>query len=292
MSSPNDSQVSKRTNRKWNYEEDVALVSCVVDLRNIGSYNADTGFQAGYLLELERMLAKKLPNANIKGKPHIESRIKTLKKEWAIVYDMVKGDNTGGFGWDSERNMVTAEDSDAAPFRTRRFHFFNELCEIYGKDRATGKDAQSAADIVEEIQNEDNDNSLDVGSADEWNTQQLGDDMEMSFAPPMSSSSKKRKAHEMSDTNTAKVLVRATTLLTDKMVEIGEKLSESVRTEMRLEKRVEELAAALDEIEGLTEDEKDNALSKIPEHPTQIVVFFSLLPSRRLRWVHKFLSTH
>ncbi|XVF56131.1 hypothetical protein PTKIN_Ptkin06aG0092400 [Pterospermum kingtungense] len=53
----------------------------MVDLRNIGSYiyNADTGFKAGYLLELERMLAKKLPNANIKGKPHIESRIKTLK---------------------------------------------------------------------------------------------------------------------------------------------------------------------------------------------------------------------
>ncbi|XVF66050.1 hypothetical protein PTKIN_Ptkin10aG0002700 [Pterospermum kingtungense] len=249
MSSPNDSQVSKRTNRKWNYEEDVALVSCMVDLRNIGSYNADTGFKA-----------------------------------------------------DSEKNMVTAEDSvwqsylishkDTAPFRTKRFHFFNELCEIYGKDRATGKDAQSATDIVEEIQNKDNDNSPDVGSADEWNTQQLGDDMEMSFAPSMSSSSKKRKAHEMSDTNTAEVLVRATTLLTDKMVEIGEKLSESVGTEMRLEKRAKELAAALDEIEGLTEDERDNALSKILEHPTQIVVFFSLLPSRRLRWVHKFLSTH
>ncbi|XVF64245.1 hypothetical protein PTKIN_Ptkin09bG0152900 [Pterospermum kingtungense] len=181
MFSPTDSQVSKRTNRKWNYEEDVVLVSYMVDLRNIGSYNADIGFKAGYLLELKRMLAKKLPNANIKDKPHIKSKIKTLKKEWAIVYDMVKGDNTSGFGWDSERNIVTAEDSiwksylishkDAAPFRTRRFHFFNELCEIYRKDRAIGKDAQSAVDIVEEIQNEGNDNSFDVGSTDEYHTQ-------------------------------------------------------------------------------------------------------------------------
>ncbi|XVF64246.1 hypothetical protein PTKIN_Ptkin09bG0153000 [Pterospermum kingtungense] len=105
----------------------------------------------------------------------------------------------------------------------------------------------------------------------------------------MSSSSKKRKAHEMSDTNTAEVLVRATTLLTDKMVEIGEKLSESVGTEMTPEKRAEELAVALDEIEGLIE--RDNALSKISEHLTQMVVLFSLLPSRRLKWVQKFLST-
>ncbi|XVF69710.1 hypothetical protein PTKIN_Ptkin11bG0104000 [Pterospermum kingtungense] len=231
-----NSQLSKRTNKKWNYEENVALVSCMVDLRNIGSYNVDTGFKAGYLLEMERMLAKKLPNANIKGKPHIESRIKTLKKDWAIVYDMVNGDHTSGFGWDSERNMVTVKDSiwesylishkDATPFRTRRFHFFYELCKIYAKNRATGKDAQTAAYILEEIQIE------------------------------------------------------------------GEKLSQCVGIEMRLEKRAEELDVALDEIEGLTKDEKDIALSKILDHPSQMVMFFSLLPSRRLRWVHKFLSTH
>ncbi|XVF75085.1 hypothetical protein PTKIN_Ptkin13bG0159900 [Pterospermum kingtungense] len=76
-----DAQVLKRTNRKWNYEEDVVLMSCMVDLRNIGSNNANTGFKTGYLLELERMLARKLPNANIKSKPHIESRIKTLKND-------------------------------------------------------------------------------------------------------------------------------------------------------------------------------------------------------------------
>ncbi|XVF65853.1 hypothetical protein PTKIN_Ptkin09bG0284400 [Pterospermum kingtungense] len=297
-----DSQLSKRTNRKWNYEEDVALVSCMVDLRNIGSYNADTGFKAGYLLELERMLGKKIPNANIKGKPHIESRIKTLKKDWAIVYDMVNGDHTSGFGWDSERNMVTAEDSvwesylishkDAAPFRTRRFHFFNELCEIYAKDHATGKDAQTAADILEEIQTEGIHGSPSVGLEDEFHSQHVGsDDMEISFAPP-NSSSKKRKASEINEPNTADAFIKATTLLTDKMVEVGEKLSQCVGTEMRLEKRAEELDVALDEIEGLTEDEKDIALSKIPDHPSQMVVFFSLLPSRRLRWVRKFLSTH
>ncbi|XVF56130.1 hypothetical protein PTKIN_Ptkin06aG0092300 [Pterospermum kingtungense] len=142
---------------------------------------------------------------------------------------MVKRDNTSGFGWDRERNIVIVEDSvwqsyliDVAPFRIRRFHFFNELCEIYGKDHATRKNAQSGADIVEEIQNKGNDGSSDIGSTNEYHTQHLGDDMEMSFAPSMSSSSKKRKENEMSEANTVEILMRDTTLLTDKMVEMGQ----------------------------------------------------------------------
>ncbi|XVF77993.1 hypothetical protein PTKIN_Ptkin14bG0092600 [Pterospermum kingtungense] len=300
-----DSQASKRTNRKWSYDEDVLLVSSMVDLHNIGSYNADTGFKAGYLNELERMLTRKLPNANIKAKPHIESRIRTLKKDWAIVYDMVKGDNTSGFGWDSQRNMVTAEESvwesylsshkDAAPFRTRSFHFFNELSQIYAKDRATGKDAQTAADIIEEIHIAGNDEGNDERNTDfedEDQTIHVSDDLETSFAPRTSISSRKRKANEMNEPISAETLINATTVLSEKMSEIGNKLSHSIGTEMRLEERAEKLYDALNEIDGLTEDEKEIALSKIPDHGSQMVIFFSLPPSQRLRWVRRFLATH
>ncbi|EOX94440.1 Uncharacterized protein TCM_004023 [Theobroma cacao] len=154
-------QSSKGTKRKWNYHEDVALISALTDLHNIRKYNADTGFRGGYLMELENMLATKLPNANLKAKPHIESRIKTLKKEWVIIYDMVQGTRTSGFGWNDQRNMVVTDDSvwesyiqshkEAAPFRTKSFHFFNELSLIYVKDRATGKDAQTTTDILKEM---------------------------------------------------------------------------------------------------------------------------------------------
>ncbi|MBA0632417.1 hypothetical protein Godav_001158, partial [Gossypium davidsonii] len=68
------------------------------------------GFKASYLNELERMLEKVLPHAMLKAKPKLESRIRTLKRDWTIVYDM---------------------------------------------DRANGKDAQTIADIVEEIDSED-----------------------------------------------------------------------------------------------------------------------------------------
>ncbi|MFQ6651549.1 hypothetical protein Gotur_023829 [Gossypium turneri] len=57
------------------------LIACMVDLYNVGTYNADTGFKADYLNELERMLEKVLPHAMLKAKPNLESRIRTLKRD-------------------------------------------------------------------------------------------------------------------------------------------------------------------------------------------------------------------
>ena len=105
------SQASRGNKRKWVPEEDAALVSCMVDLHNVGTFNADTEFKAGYLNELERMLQKVLPNAMLKAKPNIESRIRLLKREWSIVYDMLNGQNNSGFGWDEHRQLVVAEDA-------------------------------------------------------------------------------------------------------------------------------------------------------------------------------------
>ncbi|KHG15801.1 50S ribosomal L3 [Gossypium arboreum] len=61
----------------------------MVDLHNAGTFNADTGFKAGYLNELEKMVEKVLPNAMLKAKPNLESRIRTLKRDWSIIYDML-----------------------------------------------------------------------------------------------------------------------------------------------------------------------------------------------------------
>ncbi|KHG29293.1 Endo-beta-N-acetylglucosaminidase H [Gossypium arboreum] len=52
----------------------------MVDLHNVGTFNADTGSKVGYLNEFEKMLEKFLPNAMLKAKPNLESRIRTLKK--------------------------------------------------------------------------------------------------------------------------------------------------------------------------------------------------------------------
>ena len=87
-----------RTKRKWISDEDVALVVCMVELHNVGTFNANTGFKVGYLGELQRVLQKILPYANMKAKPNLEPRIRTLKKDWTIIYDMIIRKDTNGFG--------------------------------------------------------------------------------------------------------------------------------------------------------------------------------------------------
>ncbi|MFQ6623408.1 hypothetical protein Gotur_003831 [Gossypium turneri] len=104
------------------------------------------------------MLEKVLPNAMLKAKPDIESRIRLLKRDWSIVYDMLNGKNNSDFGWDEHRQLVIAEDvshKEAGQFKHRSFPYYDQLTVIYAKDRATGKDAQTAAGIIEEINVED-----------------------------------------------------------------------------------------------------------------------------------------
>ncbi|MBA0870817.1 hypothetical protein Goshw_017565 [Gossypium schwendimanii] len=97
------SQNSRGTKRKWVPEEDVALVSYMVNLHNVGTFNADTRFNASYLNELERMLEKVLPHSMLKAKPDLESRIRTLERDWAIVYDILNGKDNSDFGSNKHR---------------------------------------------------------------------------------------------------------------------------------------------------------------------------------------------
>ncbi|MFQ6634336.1 hypothetical protein Gotur_010114 [Gossypium turneri] len=204
------SQNSRGTKRKWVPKEDAALVSCMVNLHNVGTFNANRGFKTGYLNELEKMLEKALPNAMLKAKHNIESRIKVLKRDWSIMYDMLNRKNNSGF---------------------------DQLTAIYAKDRAIGKDAQTATDIIEQINVEDVATTNIHEERNDFYGCEAGvslDDMDVSATDPQP------------DRNQ----------------------------------------------EGLTVDERYRASSKISDHPTQMLIFFSLPSSVRLEWVRRFLAHH
>ncbi|PPD82407.1 hypothetical protein GOBAR_DD20665 [Gossypium barbadense] len=315
------SQASRGTKRKWVPEEDTALVSCMVDLHNVGTFNADTGFKAGYLNDLERMLQKVLPNAMLKAKPNIESRIRLLKREWSIIYGMLNVQSNSGFGWDEHRQLVVAEDAvwdsylkshkEAAQFRHRSFPYYDQLTTIYARDRATGKDAQTTADVLEEINVE----GVHTTGMDEERNSFYDceadislDDMDVSTTEPQrdrdqggsSSSNKRKKKSDARDMSSS--FDEAATLLAENIKVVGDQISRSIASEVvvqqkseeyqKMEEKASNLYSTLWEIEGLTDDQRYGALSKIPDHPTQMIVFFSLPSVARLEWVRRFLSHH
>lgn len=67
----------------------------------------DNGHKSGYMIYIEKELVKRLPNAHIKADPHVQSRVKTMKKLLTHVLDVQQ--NGSGFGWDDERKMVIGD---------------------------------------------------------------------------------------------------------------------------------------------------------------------------------------
>ncbi|MFQ6628184.1 hypothetical protein Gotur_007549 [Gossypium turneri] len=143
------------------------------------------------------MLEKALPNAMLKARPNIESRIRLLKRDWSIVYDMLNGQNNIGFGWDEHSHK------EAGQFRHRSFPYYDQLTAIYARDRATGKDAQTTANVLEEINVEDVPTAYINEERNEFYDCDANvslDDMDVSATEPQSdrnqggsSSSKKKK---------------------------------------------------------------------------------------------------
>ncbi|XXG75712.1 hypothetical protein AAC387_Pa08g0226 [Persea americana] len=99
-----------KNKRKWTDAEDNELVYALFDMVNAGTHKVDNEFKPGFLGVLDAVLKQKLPRSVITAKPHIDSRIKTMKKDFCVVYDMLNGENCSEFGWDTHKNMVVAED--------------------------------------------------------------------------------------------------------------------------------------------------------------------------------------
>ena len=133
------------------------------------------------------------------------------------------------------------------------------------------------------------------------------DDMDVSGTDPRgdrdqggSSSSNKRKKKSDARDNVYSSFEEAATLLGEKIQAVGDQISRTMASEVvvqqkseeKMEEKASNLYSALWSIEGLTDDQRYDALSKIPNHPTQMIVFFSLPSVAQLEWVRRFLSDH
>ena len=101
---------------------------------------------------------------NITSK-HVQNKIKRLKDKFSAAYDM---QNTSGFGWDDARKCVVVDspeileeylkvslDPNKNYVANKPFPAYERLANVFGKDRATGGMAESAVDVIEN-QNIDN----------------------------------------------------------------------------------------------------------------------------------------
>ncbi|KAH1031982.1 hypothetical protein J1N35_044156 [Gossypium stocksii] len=208
---------------------------------------------------------------------------------------MFSGKNNNSFGWDEHRQLAVAEDAvsnsyinshkEAGQFKHRSFPYYDQLIAIYAKNRVIGKDAQTTADIIEEIDVED---VATINTHEERNgfhgckADVSLDDMDPSATQPQPArnqgdstfSKKKKKISNGSDSSTS--FTNVATSLAENIRTISLEISKSIaskvlnqqKSEITVQESALKLYPTLCEVEGLTEDERYRALSKILDHPT------------------------
>ncbi|PWA81418.1 myb/SANT-like domain, Harbinger transposase-derived nuclease domain protein [Artemisia annua] len=128
-----------RTYNGWSLKEETKLVEDLVTMVNSGLYKADNGFKSGYLQYLEKNFKQTFPDSD-KSAKNIESKVKTLKKDWQTVYNMINGSNTSGFGWDENNKLLTSSND-----------VWNDYINVKNnKDKACGNGAKDFADSEKE----------------------------------------------------------------------------------------------------------------------------------------------
>ncbi|KAK2646551.1 hypothetical protein Ddye_021746 [Dipteronia dyeriana] len=110
------------------------------------------------------MMSDEIPGCGLREQPHIDSRIKLLKKQYHAISEML-GPSASGFGWNDDLKCVVVEKNmfdewvkshpTAKGLRNKYFLYYEELGIVFGKDRANGQGAMGFSETVEEIGNED-----------------------------------------------------------------------------------------------------------------------------------------
>ncbi|KAL8511842.1 hypothetical protein ACS0TY_018323 [Phlomoides rotata] len=143
--------------RVWTYIEERELVNALKELV-VKGHKCDNGFKIGYLMLLENMLANKFPGTNLKGDPHINSKIHVWKKQYNCLKTML---GNSGIGLNCTMYRIDAMpevwephlkvDSTARTLKNKAFPFYADWCDIFGNDHANGLDSQFYTDTVNEM---------------------------------------------------------------------------------------------------------------------------------------------
>ncbi|KAK2637989.1 hypothetical protein Ddye_025784 [Dipteronia dyeriana] len=155
--------------------------------------------------EEETLLATILPNCSLRATTHIESKLKTRKKQYGVIYDMI---NTSGFGWNSVRKCVEVDSNEAwhsyvqhhkqaEGWRDNPFPLYERLANIFGKDHATGKTtytSESLAADLEEDDNFDNEFEMPAGNFSPMSINQTDSNQQMNQASSQPVSRKRSRS--------------------------------------------------------------------------------------------------
>ncbi|KAF7812874.1 hypothetical protein G2W53_033850 [Senna tora] len=229
-------------------------------------------FKRKHLGKLEEMMEAKAPSCGLKATPHIQGRIRTLKSNWQIVYNMVNHirASTSGFGWNDERKCVVADE-----------HLWEEYLKRDGRYcRLSPSSVQQCQDPEFEPHT---DHNVPFGP-------HIGEDMEFSERPRVeggteaSSRSRKRRRRSSNKEEFKEAMREMTENMGKMFTSATRELVNSIAVARNMAS--DAVAEAVMFINGLTVEERQVVHIKIACSPILWCMFNEVPEDERADWIH------
>ncbi|KAF7124571.1 hypothetical protein RHSIM_Rhsim12G0154600 [Rhododendron simsii] len=126
----------KAAKRFWNKREEEFLLNTMKNLViDNAMWKLDCGmFKGGFFRKSEKKIILHFPGTNLRASPHIDSKIKTRRKQYNLLQDMIQ---SSGFGWDDSEKIVLVDSndrvSDAKGMRNKPFPYYDDWLTLFGK---------------------------------------------------------------------------------------------------------------------------------------------------------------
>ncbi|KAL6575353.1 hypothetical protein OROMI_012638 [Orobanche minor] len=129
----------------WSKKEEIICIGVVKELIK-GVWRSGNGWRGGFYGAVKDEMKSILPECTL-VEVHVNSKLTVWKREWIMVVA-----NLSGFSWDHASSMILAESKElwdslrksgeeVDKIRGNAFPYYEDWCEIFGKDRATGEKA-------------------------------------------------------------------------------------------------------------------------------------------------------
>ncbi|KZV27328.1 hypothetical protein F511_02437 [Dorcoceras hygrometricum] len=290
----------EKTRRTWTAREEDVLITSLKDVITKG-WKSENGFRAGYLTLLESAMHAAIPGTDLRGNPHINSKVHVWKKTYGTLVTLL---GKSGVGWNDTDKTVEATDetwdtiikvdSSLRSMRHKQWTYYPDWCEIFGNDRATGEHSQTFENALKDVLNLQDDvpNECHFGDAFGSNTSHGEDDSisetnTPSSKPTAATNSNKRKRKQVNEVDEA--IVAAINNLADITKETMNDLVKQIAGPENLSDAQDLVLAALQGMNELTEDEQVIAAQLLFNNHNNMSLFKRLNDKGKLSLVRRLL---
>ncbi|KAG6394948.1 hypothetical protein SASPL_145539 [Salvia splendens] len=133
----------------WTPRGEEILAAILLEFTATG-WKSNNGFRAGYQSKIEDSFRAEFPNTDLKGNPHINSKIGAWKKSYGLLRSIL---SRTGVGWnhhgdhtfdcsDEQWEQIVKADKEAKFMRNKSWPLWETWKTIFGKDHASGVAAE------------------------------------------------------------------------------------------------------------------------------------------------------